>query len=824
MFKKTHLIFQVLFGLLFICKANGQYIIYTDKQDSFQVAASLLTGELNKAGFRNDDIRDSRTFSGNGFLIITRAKADSLRIAYPSVIKTFGPEGVYIKGDDKSIQIIGNTALALQQAIYIYLQQLGYRYLLPGQIWNVVPDIKSVYKKVNIITQPDFEHRSIANAHGFASNKKMEREFEIWAAANLLGGALQVKIGHAYDEIVSGNIETFKQHPEYFAETVAKGTIPEIFKFNTANRDLVNLVVQDAEKRMEQFKKWGWSTKMISMEPSDGGGFCTSAACKKIGGPSEQVFYLTNEVARMLQKKYPGTLAGGLAYNEHILPPSMKLEPNIFLMITNGFNRSKYNTYELLKMWKAKKISVGVYEYMSVYEWDNDMPGQIPAAKTELLKKTIQGYYNSGARSYMAESVMGWISKGPGEYVASRLLWNRNVNIDSVKKDFFIQAFGNTAPVLQKLYDKWENYPHKIPVESDMADWYGWVDEAYSKANSKAIKERIDQVKIYLHYVYLYVKLKKAPSEESMLNVMKFAYRNFETAAFATLPTMVSLPTYSGFKEMGWYANPNQKWKENNKAYTNTEIQSTFNEDKRSLKKGAELTEFRQGDKFIKLTEVSKLRPTKYDKSPHSLWGKTDFIIRISKKGKENYIEVSSGHTAQPDVSRNVMVDIYTYKNGKTDYTAEKPALHFEQSTKSVKEKFSLETLNPGIYIMKVDDQRKLFIMDFSPAIDYSIVMKPDEKILTSSVAGLNVFYFYVPPGVKNFRVHKTVILKLQSPLGRTLNYDNNREEVFDQEVRPGEDGIWMAYFQSGNLYIEGVPPYLGQLPGRMLVPDYLKK
>ncbi len=824
MIKKVLKAFIFLLSIASEFSVEAQINVYASKNDSVNIAVSRFFTETEKAGFKKNQNSDLSAFSGNGILFILRNEADKLKIKYPTVLKTSDAEGIYIKGDGKSIQFIGNTALALQQGVYIYLEQLGFRFLLPGEIWNVIPKLSSVYKTVSILTQPHFEHRRISNGHGYGGNKKIETDFENWATANLLGGAFKIKVGHSYGEIVTNNIETFKQHPEYFSQAVTKGTIPADPKFNVANKDLVQLVTDDAVKRMEQFRKWGWDMNMLSMEPSDGGGFCSTPECKKIGTASEQVYYLSNTVAKVLQKKYPGAWVGGFAYNEHILPPNFKMEPNVFLMVTNGFNRSKFNTIELLKMWQQKITKTGVYEYMSVYEWDNDLPGQVPVAKTKWLKETIKSYYNNGARAYLAESVMGWIIRGPGEYIASKMLWNVNVNTDSLKNDFFSKAYENVAPQMRKLYDSWENYPHRIPVEADMANWFTWVDEAYTKAATELVKKRILQVKIYLHYLVSYIQLKKNPSEENMLKMMVFAYRNFETAAFATLPTMVSLPTYMGYQQMGWYASPDQKWRKNNKPFSEAEINTTFTEDKKKIKPGALLTFYPETNKFIKLSAITDVTKIKYPVSKQTTWGETQYIIRINKKGTANFFKIYSGMAANPEVARNVEIKIFQQKNINDLTTDTKPFLKFEQSKKGVEEQFSLHQLDTGTYIVNVNDQQKMFVLDFSQAIDFSIVARVDKKILTTSAAGLNIFYFFVPKGVKTFRVIKSVVVKFQTSTMRIIDFANNKEESFDVEVKPGEDGIWIIFDQAGSICLEGVPPYFGIHPSRMLVPAYLKK
>jgi Domain of unknown function (DUF4838) len=793
--------------------------------DSADIVVKLLTEEFKKAGIVKVSILDESLFTKTGILLLTTSQAEENKIPFPAKLKSYGPEGVYIKGNDQSVIIIGNSMLALQEAVFIYLEQLGFSYLLPGETWQNIPKLTTVCKSIGILTQPDYEYRWIANGHGYYGSAKIESEFNFWAKSNRLGGSFQMRAGHIYDEIVQRNATVFKQHPEYFAEPgLPKGTIPNAPKFNVADKNLVRLIIDDAISRLELQKKNRESSVMISMEPSDGQGFCTTPECIAIGSPSDQAYYLSNEVAKELKKKYPGTWVGSLAYNEHILPTKYKLEPNTFVMITNGFNRTKFSTDELLQQWNKKAGKVGVYEYLSVYEWDNDMPGQVMAAKTKFIKKSIVQYYKSGARAYMGESTIGWVSRGPGQYLAAKLLWNTSLDMDSLKNDFYKKAFGDVSGPIKKLYDAWENYPHRVPSDNDLTDWLSLTDEAYKKTNSPVIKKRIDCIKLYIHYTVLYKNLKKKPSEENLNKALSFAYRNFENPSFATLPAMVSLANYSGFPGKGIYDNPDQAWKNNKTPYTDAELQKDFQQDLAAIKKAEGMKLFAYSDEFTRLTSLELRSSRQYAKTPHALWGKTEYVFRIQKKSDQNYLQLSSGFSASPPVDRPVSVEIYPIKKTTPAADEEKALLIFNQSIKNKIEKFSLQQLTPGYYRMRVNDQLKMFILNFSQAVNYSLVLKPDDKILTTTVAGLNTFYFYVPKGVKKFFISKTVSLQLKSPSGRLIDKQNNADESFYIDVLNGEEGIWTIEKQGGNIYIEGVPPYLGDHPLEMLLPSYITK
>jgi hypothetical protein len=816
------IISTIVFVLALRLSSQAQIPVFADysKGDTTSKAIDDLVVQLSKSGLRNIQRQPLSAYKGQGIVILQRKQAAQLHISYPAALNKYGPEGIYIKGTPTSVTIIGNAQMALQPACYFYLEQLGYRYLMPGTIWEQVPALNNAYQTFTVLTQPDFEYREIANGHGYYNMNNVATDYNNWAIANKFGGSFFIRVGHAYDEIVATNKEIFRQHPEWFAQKVNKGDLPADPKFNVANGGLVKAVVEDAYKRIEQFAAKGENINMLSMEMSDGPGYCQSPECLAIGGATDQAYYLSNAVVRELRKRYPNTWVGALAYSEHMMPPKIALEPKTYVMVTGAFNPTSYTVPELIGMWSKKASKVGIYDYIGVYEWDNDIPGQGTAAKSKAEQKNIQAFYKAGARTYLAESTMGWVARGPGQYVISKLLWDRNADVAAIRKDFFIQAYGNVAPIMQKLYDNWENYPYKIAMENDMGNWLEWVKEAADKASTPLIRQRINEVKMYLHYVALYRRVKMNPTEENLTTVMRFAYRNMSHPTFATLPTIVSLPNFTGFPEMGFYRPGDKKYTDIKTPSTAQEIDADFRNDLASIRRTPEIGSFKQSNSIIRLDAATKLPQTEFKETGHAYWGNTSFVMQVKKQGADNWLELTSGFTEKSG-GVPVRIKIYPYAPAAEDKG--KPLLTFAQDAKNKKEKISLSALKPGTYTVEVTDPMKMFTLIFAPSIDFSILMLVDQQLLTTSAANLNNFFFYVPKGTKNFRISKTVILKLLSPAGRSINYANDKDEVFNVEVKPGEEGLWIIYFQAGSLFIDGVPPYLGTDINRMLVPSYLK-
>ena len=823
---KKNLLFQ-FFLFLLLLRAGGQEISINYSggskaaNDSLSTIVEGFVAQLKRSGSYKFDIsgkikdKDERTINFMLYPI-----ADELGISYPKKLKSFNPEGYYIKSSTDRIDFIGNSALALQHGVFDFLEQLGFRYFLPGDAWQIIPSKPSVFIRYERLTQPLYEFRSFANGQGYYRNKKVENDFNFWAKANRLGGSFPVRVGHSYQTIVTNNLEVFKQHPEYFADNIDKSDAPATAKFNVANKQLIQLVIEDAKKRLDVFRKTGQFMNMVSMEPSDGGGFCTSGECLKIGGPSDQAFYLTNAVARGIQKDYPGIWVGNLAYNEHISPTKYDLEPNVFVMVTNGFNRTKLSTNQLLAEWGKKAKKLGVYEYLSVYAWDNDLPGRSNATKLEFLKKSIKGYYENGARIYLAETNIGWISKGLGQYVAARLLWDYRLDVDSLASDFFIKCFGDAAPPIKRMFKSWESNTGGMISDNALADWLRWVSDADQLTNDDRVKERLNYLKTYLHYLVLYKRLKTNPTTDNLNTVMSFAFRTFDASAFATVPVMTSLPFYTGFKGYGIYDKKDHPWMKNPNQMNAKEINSCFQQDLQTVKKVEGLRAFQHGKKFSKPQGLKLSPKMKPGNAAPSFTGETHFLARIDKKSPENFVEIKSGWAARPADAKPVTISIYNYSQYQSLKEEADVLFKAEQSEKLENKKLSLELLDPGDYLVKVDDQSKMFSLKFSPTIAFSVVMSAEKTLLTSSVTGLNTFYFSVLPGAKRFVVHKNKVLKLMSPTGRILDYSANKQESIVVDVQDNETGLWQIFSQAGGLYIEGVPPYLGISANRMLLPS----
>lgn len=786
-----------------------------DIKDTVAGAAEILKQQLSKAvGFTYSQNQE-RLYKGTGILLSSQPANWPV---YAAALKKMGPEGVFIKSNGKGVVIIGNSQLAVEHGIFIYLESLGYRFYFPHPDWYIIPSNLSLFQKIDYVGQPSFGHRKIWYGYGTGS-KKSEADYNFWFKANRQGGVLNASFGQAYDDIVYRNEAEFKKHPEWLFPQPAKGTIPSDPKFNIANEELVQFVIADVIKRIEKSKKEGTQDyKMISLSPSDGPGVCNTPECQKYGSFTDRVFYLVNRVAKVVRQKYPGTWIGAYAYSEFNTPPNIALEPNVFVGITTAFNGSNYSVDELVQLWSKKAKVTGIYDYFSIYSWDQDVPGQSLAAMPATMINNIKKYYKMGAKGYEAESTTGWISKGLGHYLGAQLMWDINANTSRLRDDFFKLSFGKAAGAVQKLWKEFEKNPFTTPRQSDLAKWIDLCSIAEKQDNDKQVQARIFHIKSYLYYLTLLRRFKENKSESNLITLLNYGYRMMNYGSFAGYPSLFELGNLSVYPGMT-FNDPKAKWKANQSIIGVQEISSLLALERTKLKEIKGLKEFSLGKTFINAPGAEHWKGAVHESQLNNmLWYPHDFIMQVTKQGKENYIDFSGNYVTGGDGKTQLKVFISEYKNPEAD--GETVLLSHVYAGHKTVDKISLASLKPGFYRVSVKDPLKIFKIEFSPSLNYSILVTPRQRLNSNFC---NNLFVYVPKDVSNFAVWKSIEVKFQTPTGRFVDLTNKGEEEVEVRVLPGEAGLWKIVFFSGSLYLDGVPPVLGFNPSHMLVPAGLK-
>jgi hypothetical protein len=807
------LVLVVFFSTTYLYSQQAT-VYFSAGADTLADCFSILKTELHKGNPFNLGQEPQENFKGSGILL----SAEPQRWPqYARGLRGMGIEAVLVKSDGKCVLIIGNSQMAVEHGLFIYLEKLGYRYYFPHPDWYIIPAVKNLFPVFSYTGQPSFDHRRIWYAYGTGS-KEYDADYQFWFKANRMGGSMDAIVGHAYDDIVYRNRQVFESHPDWLYPALTKGSpIPSNPKFNLANKELVQFVISDVLNRLEAAQKNKKPIKMISMSPSDGPGTCNSPACQQFGTLTDRVYSLINQVAVAVRRQYPGTWVSGMSYSEYSAPPSRKLEPNVFVSVATAFNYSKYSTEDLIRLWSQQAGKVGVYDYLGLYAWDFDLPGQGQASQVSKAVAAIKKYYSLGARGYDAETTPGAINKGLGHYILAHLLWDASTDATAIEKEFFSNCFGKASGIMQGLWGEWENYPYANVRESDLAGWIDILKKAGDMEHDPAVQKRFTHIQLYLHYLFLYNRFKASGSDTDRIALLTYCYNTNDWGAFSGYPALWILGNGTNIPGLK-FNDPNAKYKKDipglrDRVY----IASLVKADRQQLVLKEKLPSFSLSRQFVtKVAPAGIFADKQYAgyKNTTAFTGPHNFILEVKNTGIQNFLKIAADFVTGGGSAKPVTLRFYPY-TGVTDPGSQKPVLQYDYTGRMDTQQVSLKGLARGYYLLQVYDPQKIFRIDFSPALSYAVVVTPQDRLN----AYTRYMAFYVPAGTKTFRVFKDIEAILISPTGRKVDMSQKGPAETDVPVQPGEAGYWMINFMSGKLHIEGIPPYMAMNPDQLLIP-----
>ncbi len=345
-----------------------------------------------------------------------------------------------------------------------------------------MPQKEDLSVNVDKVEVPDYYARRIW--YGYGTWDELKPLYNNWCKKNRAVVSIALNTGHAYEGIIAKNKAEFEKHPEYLGLV---GGERKSSKFCISNPGLRKLVVDYAIKYFEQNP----DADSISMEPSDGGGWCECENCARMGSISDRALTLANEVAEAVSKKFGNKYVGMYAYNLHSPPPTIKVHPNVIISVATAFIRGGYTVDQLIEGWAKKGAMIGIREYYGVNVWDRDLPGSPKASGVKSLANSIADFHRKGARFLSAESSDNWGPNGPGYYIAARVLWDVDEakRVDELKKDFLEKMFGPAKDRMEEFYNLIDKDNKPLLTEDLIGRMYRALAEAKKKTQTLRFRQ-----------------------------------------------------------------------------------------------------------------------------------------------------------------------------------------------------------------------------------------------------------------------------------------------------------------------------------------------
>ncbi len=470
-------------------KGHSSAKIIVDERASNEVlfAAEELKNYINKiSGAEIEITKDKDGLSGVKIYVGPNRAIEALGVSAKSLEK----EGFIIRTLDGNIILLGYDDIGTQFAVYSFLEDyLGIRWLWPGELGEVVPRSRTIrIGEIDITQQADFKWRNLGpdgalwgattgptEMHArellLGITEDHQAEVYLWEKRNKWGG-LKISGGHSLSEIFPGDIYA-KSHPEYYALVNGKRDVPGPNYDHkhgsqpcTTNPDVIRIAGEWATKFFDKHP----DHDAVNMSMNDGYGYCECERCKALDASfldgkklsenssiTDRIYTYINQVAEIVQKKYPDKYIVCFAYGLYKLPPEkISLNPMVIPQFTmhasmNANSESKKENMNNIKIWKDVSNRMGIYEYYINGSW----PG-LPRIAVSLYAENIKELYEIGVDLYQTQSGNEFATNGINYYVAGKLLWDTSLDKQKILDDYFEKGFGRAGRYIKQYFERME--------------------------------------------------------------------------------------------------------------------------------------------------------------------------------------------------------------------------------------------------------------------------------------------------------------------------------------------------------------------------------
>jgi len=509
-------------------------IVAPDASETVRAAAADLAEYLGRIAGAQFEVTEGD--GSSGIVLGTAAQFPALAAG-----AEFAPgdalrrEEYLLRSTDSGVVLIGATDIAVEHAAWDLLYRLDYRQYFPGERWEVVPATPELSIDVDDREAPAYHARRIW--YGYGPWDYSAEPYARWCLRNRARSGMELSTGHSYGGIIRANREAFAAHPEYYALIDGERRLAGVvdgsgnIKFCISNPGLRDLVVQHALRFFEDNP----DADSISMDPSDGGGWCECEPCAQMGSISTRVLTLANQVAEAITERFGDKYVGMYAYGFHSPPPTIRVHPHVIVSVATSFIRGGFTLDQLIEGWQAQGATLGIREYLGVNVWDRDLPGRARGSDLDYVTTTIPRFHEQGARFYSAESSDNWGPNGLGYFIAARTLWDLEEagRREELVARFLEDCFGPTVEPMRTYYGLIDGANNPLLSQDLLGRMYGALAEARAAAaGDEAVLGRINDLVLYTRYVELYLGYSTAQGEArqgAFEALIRHAYRMRET-------------------------------------------------------------------------------------------------------------------------------------------------------------------------------------------------------------------------------------------------------------------------------------------------------
>ena len=787
-------------------KATHAVVVAAKAPDRVRTAAKVLADYLGQISGAKFELRE-----GDGATGIAVGRVED----FPA-LKLAGKfdardaerrEEYWLRSHAQGLWVIGATESAVKHAVWDVLYRLGHRQFFPGRNWEIVPRRADLALEVEAFERPAYHSRRIW--YGYGAWDYAKEPYRDWSEKNRAVQGIELSTGHAYDGILSRNKVEFAAHPEYLGLV---GGQRKSTKFCVANPGLRKLVAEDA---LRQFAA-NPEKQSVSVDPSDGGGWCECEPCAKLGSVTDRAVTLANAVAEAVTARHPDKFVGMYAYNQHSPPPGIQAHPRVVISVATAFITGGFTVDQLMAGWSRRAKMLGIREYYSVNTWDRDLPGAARGGNPEYLRRTIPHFHGQSARFLSAESSDNWGPNGLGYYLAARMMWDvrEAKRIEELTADFLEQCFGTARAPMAKFYALLDGGKRQPLCDDLIGRMYRLIEEARGLTREPTTLARLDDLTLYTRYVELWLDYSTARDlqrQAAFEQMIRHVYRMRGTMMVHALALYrdvdardksVNIPSEARFN----VAEGKNPWK-SNAPFTSAEL-DTLRRDGVANRKLLDFTPVSFSSELVPAARLKLAadRPGSmgiYSRSPRR------YFTWLEQSPATVAVSVTAGTVYANRGAARVELFPAAEAEGKSVAHAEVPPTRSAQPVE-------LKSTFNGLHRLEISGGggAQTTWADGLPFTVESSYERP------GNFHGRWTLCFYVPKGTRSVGGFSEGVGMLRDASGRVAHKFEAKPGFFNVPVPPGEDGkLWRFEQCSGDRMLMTVPPYLARSAEELLLP-----
>ena len=355
-------------------------------------------------------------------------------------------DGFSISSKGGVLTIKGRGKGTVYGVVTLLEQYLGVDYWGENE-YSFTPQKTVTLPLINKIENPGFRYRQTQcyATHTDSIYKwwnRLEEPNEVFAANYWV---------HTFDKLLPSSVYG-KEHPEYYSYFKGKRHPGKASQWCLSNPEVFEIVAQ----RVDSIFKANPDKHIMSVSQNDGNYTnCTCDDCKAIddyeGALSGSIITFLNKLAA----RFPDKEFSTLAYLYTMNPPKhVKPLPNVNIMlcdidcdreVTLTENASGKEFVKAMEGWSKITNNIFVWDYG--INFDNYLA---PFPNFHILQDNIRLFKKNHATMHFSQ-IAG--SRGGDfaelrAYLVSKLMWNPEVNVDSLMKHFLHGYYGEAAPYL----------------------------------------------------------------------------------------------------------------------------------------------------------------------------------------------------------------------------------------------------------------------------------------------------------------------------------------------------------------------------------------